>query len=163
MFIALVVLFFLLLAPNPTFHKVIVPIYQLGHVGFLNFVVYLLALFPLSVLWPKPRFIVFAGAVIATLGQTLLFLDTEVFRLFKFHLNPTVVSFLLEMPVGEFPTLFYKTTLFLLFIGALELLCAYRLYHYMAHQHQNSRTIQVVQRDFVLAICTHISYLGRRS
>lgn len=162
-FIALIIAVpFLLLAPKPSSPQshIYHIISWIGHVGFLNFIVYLLALFPFSILWPKPRFILFYSTCIATFAQTLLFLDTEVFRIFKFHLNPTVLSFLLQLPVNEFPRLFYKTSLFFLFIGALEFLCAYRLYRYITHKKHDPRMMRISTACILLAfVSTHISHI----
>ncbi|GGB32199.1 sulfatase [Oceanisphaera marina] len=67
-----------------------------GHFAFLTFFTYLLTLFPLTFLFPKVRAVQLLGAAIATGALTLLLVDTQVFSLFKFHLNPTVWRLLLD-------------------------------------------------------------------
>lgn len=72
-----------------------------GHFAFLTFFTYLLTLFPLTFLFPKVRAVQLMGAAIATGALTLLLVDTQVFSLFKFHLNPTVWRLLLEQAQAE--------------------------------------------------------------
>ncbi len=72
-----------------------------GHFAFLAFFTYLLTLFPLTFLFARIRAVQFIGAAIATGALTLLLVDTQVFSLFKFHLNPTVWRLLLEQAQAE--------------------------------------------------------------
>ncbi|MDX1266240.1 MAG: DUF3413 domain-containing protein [Oceanisphaera sp.] len=73
----------------------------IGHFAFLTFFTYLLTLFPLTFLFPKVRAVQLLGAAIATGALTLLLVDTQVFSLFKFHLNPTVWQLLLDQAQTE--------------------------------------------------------------
>lgn len=73
----------------------------IGHFAFLTFFTYLLTLFPLTFLFPKVRAVQLLGAAIATGALTLLLVDTQVFSLFSFHLNPTVWQLLLEQAQAE--------------------------------------------------------------
>ncbi|MBL1378682.1 DUF3413 domain-containing protein [Zobellella iuensis] len=72
-----------------------------GHFAFLTFFTYLLTLFPLTFLVPRLKAVQFLGAIIATAALTLLLVDTQVFSLFKFHLNPTVWRLLLDQAQAE--------------------------------------------------------------
>lgn len=72
-----------------------------GHFAFLTFFTYLLTLFPLTFLLPRLRAVQFLGAGIATGALTLLLVDTQVFSLFKFHLNPAVWRLLLDQAQAE--------------------------------------------------------------
>ncbi|ART81031.1 alkaline phosphatase [Oceanisphaera avium] len=72
-----------------------------GHFAFLTFFTYLLTLFPLTFLFPKLRTLQWLAATIATTALTLLLVDSQVFSLFKFHLNPTVWRLLLEQAQTE--------------------------------------------------------------
>lgn len=72
-----------------------------GHFAFLSFFTYLLTLFPLTFLFPNLRTLQWLAAAIGTAALTLLLVDTQVFSLFKFHLNPTVWRLLLEQAQTE--------------------------------------------------------------
>ncbi|MBU3824243.1 MAG: DUF3413 domain-containing protein [Candidatus Oceanisphaera merdipullorum] len=72
-----------------------------GHFAFLSFFTYLLTLFPLTFLFPNLRTLQWLAAAIGTTGLTLLLVDSQVFSLFKFHLNPTVWRLLLEQAQTE--------------------------------------------------------------
>ncbi len=82
--------------PDTPFGVVYMLISWAGHFAFLTFVTYLLTLFPLTFLVARVKVVLFMGATIATAALTLLLVDTQVFSLFKFHLNPTVWRLLLE-------------------------------------------------------------------
>ncbi|NHI01270.1 DUF3413 domain-containing protein [Oceanimonas sp. MB9] len=72
-----------------------------GHFAFLTFCTYLLTLFPLTFLVPKLRAVQLMGAGLATGALTLLLVDTQVFSLFGFHLNPSVWRLLLDQAQAE--------------------------------------------------------------
>lgn len=72
-----------------------------GHFAFLTFFTYLLTLFPLTFLFPNLRTLQWLAAAIGTTALTLLLVDSQVFSLFKFHLNPTVWRLLLEQAQTE--------------------------------------------------------------
>ncbi|MGL5948439.1 MAG: DUF3413 domain-containing protein [Aeromonas sp.] len=73
----------------------------IGHFAFLSFVTYLITLFPLTFVLPKERPLRFVAVIIATLAQALLLVDTQVFSLFKFHLNAKVWQLLLDQAQTE--------------------------------------------------------------
>ncbi|WP_417360118.1 DUF3413 domain-containing protein [Gallaecimonas pentaromativorans] len=58
-----------------------------GHFAFLAFIVFVITLFPFSILVPLPRLVRFFGALVATLGQLTLVADTFVFSQYRLHLN----------------------------------------------------------------------------
>ncbi|MCV5296678.1 DUF3413 domain-containing protein, partial [Escherichia coli] len=60
-----------------------------------------LTIFPLSFVLPKEKSLRFISAIIATLALVLLLIDTQVFRLFKFHLNSQVWQLLLDQAQTE--------------------------------------------------------------
>lgn len=62
----------------------------LGHFGFIVFTLYLLVVFPLTFVVMSQRLLRFLSAILATVGLTLLLVDTEVFTRFHLHLNPVV-------------------------------------------------------------------------
>ena len=56
---------------------------------------------PLSFVLPKEKPLRFISAIIATLALVLLLIDTQVFQLFKFHLNGQVWQLLLDQAQTE--------------------------------------------------------------
>ncbi|MPW28544.1 DUF3413 domain-containing protein [Agarivorans sp. B2Z047] len=68
----------------------------LGQFSFIAFVIFLLTLFPLSFVIPSNRSLRFVGALFATIGLSLLIVDTEVFATFNLHLNPALLELLVD-------------------------------------------------------------------
>ncbi|MGY3942534.1 DUF3413 domain-containing protein [Aeromonas tecta] len=87
--------------PSTTLGVTYLIISWIGHFAFLSFVTYLLTVFPLSFVLPKERLLRFISAIIATLALVLLLIDTQVFQLFKFHLNGQVWQLLLDQAQTE--------------------------------------------------------------
>lgn len=59
-----------------------------GHFSFLVFATYLLILFPLTFIVITVRLMRFLSAILATVGMTLLLIDSEVFTRFHFAPQP---------------------------------------------------------------------------
>lgn len=87
--------------PSTTLGVIYLVVSWIGHFSFLSFVTYLLTVFPLSFVLPKEKPLRFISAIIATLALVLLLIDTQVFRLFKFHLNSQVWQLLLDQAQTE--------------------------------------------------------------
>ncbi len=62
----------------------------IGHFGFLVFALYILILFPLTFVIPSRKLLRLLGVIFATLGLTLLLLDTQAYDKLHLHLNPVV-------------------------------------------------------------------------
>lgn len=62
----------------------------IGHFGFLTFALYLLVLFPLTFVLPSQLAFRFLASGFATLGLTLLLIDTQTYAQFNLHLTPIV-------------------------------------------------------------------------
>lgn len=62
----------------------------IGHFSFLVFAAYLLIIFPLTFVVMSQRLLRFLSAIVATVGLTLLLVDSAVFNRFHLHLNPVV-------------------------------------------------------------------------
>ncbi|WP_115718584.1 DUF3413 domain-containing protein [Gallaecimonas mangrovi] len=96
-----------------------------GHFGFLTFIVFVVTLFPISILLPLPRLIRLIGALVATLGQVILLADTFVFGQYRLHLNGFLWD-LIASGEGQVLTKHYFTWLamgvLMVLIFALELL-----------------------------------------
>ncbi len=154
---------FIILAPSPAtgFGRAYQIISWVGHFSFLSFAIYILTLFPLSILLPRPKVLLPIGVTIATLGQTTLFLDTEIFKIFKFHLNPLILDFLFQFPLEHFPFLFYKVSTFFFFIIFIEIFLAYRIYLKLGKKKRRvTRTRQWVMATILTAfITTHLFHI----
>ncbi|WP_421196158.1 DUF3413 domain-containing protein [Aeromonas enteropelogenes] len=87
--------------PSTTLGVIYLVVSWIGHFSFLSFVTYLLTIFPLTFLLPKEKSLRFISAIVATLALVLLLIDTQVFRLFKFHLNAQVWQLLLDQAQTE--------------------------------------------------------------
>lgn len=87
--------------PNTLSGKLYFFISLFGHFSFVVFAFYLLILFPLSFLIKNDRGFRGFSVVFATLSQTLLLVDTEVFKQFYLHLSPLVWDLLVNPSNGE--------------------------------------------------------------
>ncbi|QIM66581.1 hypothetical protein A4G16_03945 [Mannheimia granulomatis] len=72
-----------------------------GHFSFVVFSAFLLLLFPLSFLIKNDRTYRGLSVILATIGQTILLVDTEVFKQFYLHLSPLVWDLLVNPEEGE--------------------------------------------------------------
>jgi membrane-anchored protein YejM (alkaline phosphatase superfamily) len=66
----------------------------IGHFSFLCAAVFMLILFPLAFLIPFPRLYRMIAILISTILITFLIIDTQIFKLYNFHLNPLIWHFL---------------------------------------------------------------------
>ncbi|QLB14813.1 hypothetical protein A6B39_04760 [Mannheimia granulomatis] len=72
-----------------------------GHFSFVVFSAFLMLLFPLSFLIKNDRTYRGLSVILATIGQTILLVDTEVFKQFYLHLSPLVWDLLVNPEEGE--------------------------------------------------------------
>lgn len=87
--------------PNTLLGKLYFFMSLFGHFSFVVFALYLLVLFPLSFVLKNNRTFRAVAVVIATLGQSVLLVDTEVFSQFYLHLSPLVWDLLVNPDEGE--------------------------------------------------------------
>ncbi|MCK3656297.1 hypothetical protein A4G19_11295 [Pasteurellaceae bacterium Macca] len=87
--------------PNTLFGKLYFFISIFGHFSFVIFALYLLLLFPLSFLIRNTRTFRSISVIVASIGMTVLLLDTEVFKRFYLHLSPLVWDLLVNPDDGE--------------------------------------------------------------
>lgn len=87
--------------PNTFFGKFYFFISLFGHFSFVIFAFYLLLLFPLSFLIKNERGFRGFSVIFATVGLTVLLVDTEVFHRFYLHLSPLVWDLLVNPDNGE--------------------------------------------------------------
>jgi len=66
----------------------------IGHFSFLCAMVFGVVLFPLAFLIPLQRLYRAVAIIISTIAIVFLILDTQIFKLYNFHLNPLIWQFL---------------------------------------------------------------------
>ena len=89
---------YILANPWPTTQYGVVYLFLswIGHFSFVGFITYLVTLFPLSFVIPNQKLMRNVSVVISVLVLTILLLDTQIYHVFKFHINPTVWQLLLQ-------------------------------------------------------------------
>ncbi|MBN6063845.1 DUF3413 domain-containing protein [Aggregatibacter actinomycetemcomitans] len=87
--------------PDTLFGKVYFFISLLGHFSFIVFAFYLLVIFPLSFIVKNHRTFRGLTVILATISNTLLLVDTEVFVRFNLHLSSLVWNLLVNPENGE--------------------------------------------------------------
>ncbi|HAZ55214.1 MAG TPA: hypothetical protein DCY50_09510 [Franconibacter helveticus] len=131
-----------------------------GHFSFLVFASYLLILFPLTFVVMSQRLMRFLSAVLATVGMTLLLIDSEVFTRFHLHLNPVVWQLVVNPEQGEMARDWQ-----LMFIGVPVIFLAQMLFATWSWQKLRSLTRRrryarpVAGLFFVAFIATHVMYI----
>lgn len=74
-------------APETFLGKVYLFTNWIGHMGFLTFIGFVLVIFPLTLIYPKTRFIRGVASVVFTFGLLLLLLDAFIYSRLGYHLN----------------------------------------------------------------------------
>ena len=87
--------------PDTLFGKIYFFISLLGHFSFIVFAFYLLVIFPLSFIVRNHRTFRGLTVILATIGNTLLLVDSEVFLRFNLHLSSLVWNLLVNPENGE--------------------------------------------------------------
>lgn len=87
--------------PNTLVGKLYFFVSLFGHFSFIVFAAFLLILFPLSFIIKNDRTYRGLSVILATIGQTVLLVDTEVFKQFSLHLSPLVWDLLVNPEEGE--------------------------------------------------------------
>ncbi len=89
----------------------------IGHSAFMAFALYVFVLFPITLLLPFSHILRGVGAIVATIGLTLLAFDAEIFSHYRLHLNP----FLFDIASSDLTALFDTPLLIALPLGILSL------------------------------------------
>ena len=87
--------------PDTLFGKIYFFISLLGHFSFIVFAFYLLVIFPLSFIVKNHRTFRGLTVILATIVNTLLLVDSEVFLRFNLHLSSLVWNLLVNPENGE--------------------------------------------------------------
>jgi len=132
----------------------------IGHFSFLVFATYLLILFPLTFVVMSQRLMRFISAILATVGMTLLLIDSEVFTRFHLHLNPIVWELVINPDQNETARDWQ-----LMFISAPIILMIEMLFATWSWQKLRSLTRRrhyakpIAALFFVAFISSHIMYI----
>ena len=73
----------------------------IGHFSFIVFAAYLLVIFPLTFVAMSQRLLRVFSAILATVGLTLVMVDSAVFNRFHLHLNPMVWELVINPDQSE--------------------------------------------------------------
>lgn len=101
----------------------------LGHFSFIIFVLYLALIFPISFIIPFQRTLRFVTVIVATIGISLLAIDSEIFKLYNLHINPIIFEILLSKSEQELHASWQGFFIFIPFIFLLELLISGLIWH----------------------------------
>ena len=101
----------------------------LGHFSFIIFILYLVVIFPVSFLIPFPRTLRFLTVIFATVGLSLLIIDTEIFKLYNLHINPIIFEILLGETQQDASSDWQSLFVFVPFLFLFELLISSFLWH----------------------------------
>lgn len=66
----------------------------IGHFSFISAMVFAVLLFPLAFMIPFQRLYRALAIIISTIAISFLIVDTQIFKLYEFHLNPLIWQFL---------------------------------------------------------------------
>lgn len=130
-----------------------------GHFGFLVFALYLLILFPLTFLLPSQRLFRFFAVTFATVGLTVLLVDTQAYQSINLHLTPVVWELLFSDEKSAISTdlqhLFVVLPLiFFLQLGLAE--WVWKKQRKLAHKHIGRPLAGVF---FICFITSHLIYM----
>lgn len=132
----------------------------IGHFAFLGFVTYLVTLFPLSFLLPNQRAMRNLSVIISVIVLTVLLLDTQIYHVFKFHINPTVWNLLLEeaQSKSELNWNFLFIVIPILFL--LELIISNYTWRRQLYRKKRKRGVYIAGFLVGCFVLTHISYIA---
>lgn len=133
----------------------------IGHFSFVGFITYLVTLFPLSFAIPNQKIMRNCSVILAVLILTVLLLDTQIYHVFKFHINPTVWDLLLKeaQSKSELNWNFLFVVIPILFL--LELLISNYTWKMQLRRKNKKRILgNIISTTLVSCfLLTHLSYL----
>ncbi|GLO61446.1 hydrolase [Vibrio sp. MACH09] len=131
----------------------------LGHFSFLVFALYLLILFPLTFVIPSKKLFRFVSVCFATVGLTLLLLDTQAYQQVSLHLNPVVWELLLENDQSNIATELQQLFIVLPVIFLLQLALSEWIWH-KQRKLSNKRIGRTITSVFFISfIFSHLIYM----
>ncbi|MEW6991584.1 DUF3413 domain-containing protein [Colwelliaceae bacterium 6441] len=108
-------------SPETALGKIYLITTWLSHMSFLTFIGFVLIIFPLTIIYPRTRFIRGAASIIFTLGLLLLLLDAFIYTRLGYHLNASSsdqIIALIQTQIQENSRVFWFVSV-LLFLSIL--------------------------------------------
>ncbi|WP_100752038.1 DUF3413 domain-containing protein [Vibrio salilacus] len=130
-----------------------------GHFGFLVFALYLLVLFPLTFVIPSRKLFRLLAVCFATVGLTILLVDTQTYQTINLHLTPVVWEVLFSDESSRISTDLQHLFVVLPLIFLLQLALSewvWRKQRKLSHKHVG-RPISAL--FFVSFIASHLVYV----
>ncbi len=130
-----------------------------GHFGFLVFALYLLVLFPLTFVLPSRKLFRLVAVIFATVGQTILLVDTQAYQSINLHLNPVVWELLFSDDKSTLSTDLQHLFVVMPFIFLIQLALSewvWRQQRKLSHKHIG-RPIAFL--FFLTFIASHLVYI----
>ncbi|KFZ38553.1 sulfatase [Shewanella mangrovi] len=129
----------------------------LGHFSFLAFIVYLVLIFPVTLLLPYSRILRGYAAIVATLGMCALLYDAVIYREYGMHLSP----FAFDLAFADLNSLLQGASVFItpLVVFVIELVLANALWKRIDRiQRRNvgNKLVAVIGICFVSSHLVHI-------
>ena len=108
-------------SPETLLGKLYLVMTWLSHMSFLTFIGFVLLIFPLTLIYPKTRFIRASASLVFTLGLLLLLLDAFIYTRLGYHLNASSsdqIIALIQTQIADNNRVFWFVSV-LLFISIL--------------------------------------------
>ncbi|EPV5046328.1 LPS biosynthesis-modulating metalloenzyme YejM [Cronobacter malonaticus] len=131
-----------------------------GHFSFLVFAAYLLILFPLTFIVMSQRLMRFLSAILATVGMTLLLVDSEVFTRFHLHINPVVWQVVINPDQSEMARdwqLMFIAVPVILLIEMLFATWSWQKLRSLTRRRRYARPVAAI--FFASFVTTHVMYI----
>ena len=132
----------------------------LSHMAFITFITFVLTVFPLTLIFPRTRFIRASASIIFTLVLLLLLLDAFIYNRLGYHINASSTSQILALISDEIEqdrrSFWFVSIIFCLLILSFELVVS----NY-AWKHLKSLQKTIFARFFIFGLvgCFFISHI----
>jgi len=130
-----------------------------GHFGFLVFALYLLVLFPLTFVIPSRKLFRLVAVCFATVGLTVLLIDTQAYQTINLHLTPVVWEVLFSDESSNISADLQHLFIVLPLIFLLQLALSewvWRKQRRLSHKHVGR---PIAALFFVSFITSHLTYV----
>ncbi len=130
-----------------------------GHFGFLVFALYLLVLFPLTFILPSRKLFRLAAVCYATIGLTILLVDTQAYQSINLHLTPVVWELLFSDSKSAVSSDLQHLFVVLPLIFMLELGLSEWVWHKQRRLSQKRIGRPIAAVFFLCFIASHLIYI----